>query len=249
MRAAILAALVLAACLAPAREPAAPPSSSEAATALVSLRLPPRTPIAAKPPLLILLHGLGSDERDLVSLASRLDGRFAVASMRAPHAQGPGRNAWFSVQLGATGPIAVDEAQAESSRRALLAALAPEVAAAGADPERVYLVGFSQGGIMALSAALTAPERVAGTVGLSCRLLPSLQAASGTRGEPVLLVHGTRDTVIPVDHARRSRARLESLGAALTDRELDMGHEITAEALALVDGWLRDRLDSDGPRR
>ena len=118
----------------------------------------------------------------------------------------------------------------------------------GADPDRVYLMGFSQGAIMSASVALTRPDLVAGAVLMSGRVLPEIapQTAPAARlaGLPILLVHGLADAVLPIQHGRASRALLEKLPVELEYREYPMGHEVSAASLADVAAWLRRRLDA-----
>ncbi len=87
-----------------------------------------------------------------------LDPRLLVLSLRAPHVRGPDRYAWYGITFTPEGPVHVPE-QAESSRQLLIQFIAEAVAAFGADGQRVYLIGFSQGAILSEAVALTAPER------------------------------------------------------------------------------------------
>jgi phospholipase/carboxylesterase len=100
---------------------------------------------------------------------------------------------------------------------------------------------------MALAALLTAPERVAGAVCMSGRLLPEVlpHAAStdALRGKPVLIVHGADDEKLGVHLARSARETLGRFPLDLTYRELDMGHRVTEESLGVVAEWLSARLD------
>lgn len=251
MRAALLLVAVAVACVqAETRNMPESASKQVAPSGLVSVRVAPRKP-SERPPLLVLLHGLGSDERDLVGLAGHFDPRFAVRAVRAPNAMEPGRNAWFSVNITREGLRSIDAAQAEGSRQALLRFIDEAVALEHADPERVYLAGFSQGGIMALSVALSEPGRIAGAVCMSGRILPQVaeQPAppEALAGLPILIVHGRGDEVLPIANARASRETLGRLPVALAYREFDMGHEVSRESIALVSEWLAGRLD--GPRR
>jgi phospholipase/carboxylesterase len=207
-----------------------------------------------RPPLLVLLHGVGADERQMAVLAPAFDERFVVVSARSPIALGRGPSgqeafAWFHVTFTPEGPrIDGDEAAAGWAHLARFADEA--VAAYGADPARVYVGGFSQGGIMALAALLTAPERFAGAVVMSGRLLPEVvphaAPAGALRGREVLVVHGTADEKLGIDLARRARAQLERFPLALTYRELPMGHAPTPESLAVVLAWLTASLDRVG---
>jgi len=201
---------------------------------------------AGTPPLLMLLHGIGSNEHDLYGLAPFLDERFLVISVRAPNTLGPGSYAWFEVDFTAQGPV-INPEQAEISRKTLIPLLNEAVTSYGADPERVYLMGFSQGAIMSASVALTQPELVAGVVMMSGRILPEIQPLIAPKEElaglPFIVVHGTADTVLPITYGRASRELLSSLPVELTYHEYSMGHEVSQESLNDVTTWLSGKLD------
>ncbi len=201
---------------------------------------------AGTPPLLLLLHGVGSNEHDLFALAPFLDERFLIISVRAPNTLEPGSYAWFEVNFTPQGPI-IDPAQAEASRKALIAFLDEAVTAYGANPKQIYLMGFSQGAIMSASVALTRPELLAGVVLMSGRILPEIQSLMAPSeqhaGLPFLVVHGTSDLVLPVHHSRASHQLLSSLPVELTYHEYSMGHEISQESLSDVMAWLSTQLD------
>jgi phospholipase/carboxylesterase len=202
---------------------------------------------AGAPPLLILLHGIGSNEEDLMGLEPYLDERFLIVSARAPFPYGWGGYAWFEIQWLPDG-IAIDRAQAERSRDLLVRFVGEAAAAYGADPARVYLMGFSQGAMMSGWVALTQPELVAGVVLMSGRIPEELrqQLADPEQlaGKPFLVVHGTRDEVLPIENGRASRDLLQRLPVELTYREYPMGHEVSAQSLADVVAWLSARLQS-----
>ena len=201
---------------------------------------------AGTPPLLMLLHGIGSNEHDLYGLAPFLDERFLVISVRAPNTLGPGSYAWFEVDFTAQGPV-INPEQAEISRKTLITLLNEAVTSYGADPERVYLMGFSQGAIMSASVALTQPELVAGVVMMSGRILPEIQPLIAPKEElaglPFIVVHGTADTVLPITYGGASRELLSSLPVELTYHEYSMGHEVSQESLNDVTTWLSAKLD------
>lgn len=195
------------------------------------------------PPALILLHGVGSNERSMAALAPRFDERFLVISARSPLTFGPDAYGWFHVTFTPAGPV-IDAAEAEAGWKRLAGFVDEVVARYGVDPARVYVAGFSQGGILALAGLLTAPDRIAGAVAMSGRLLPELlpHVQVGARGKPALVVHGVNDDKLGVHFARDAREKLVRLGVDLTYRELPMGHGVTAESLAVVTDWLRQRL-------
>lgn len=200
-----------------------------------------------RPPLLILMHGVGANEQQMAQLAPAFDRRFVVVSVRSPLVLGPNAFGWFRVTFTAQGPVIVAE-EAEAAWKLMARFIGEAVKEFEADPARVFLAGFSQGGIMALATLLTAPEKVAGAVAMSGRLLPEVlpNAASGDalRGKPVLIVHGVADEKLGIHLARWAREQLEQFPLDLTYRELVMGHAITAESLDLVTSWLADALRS-----
>ena len=209
----------------------------------------PRTDApSANPPVLLLLHGVGSDERDLLSLAPLLDPRFLVLGVRSPVQLDQGGYGWYRVHFTPSGPPMVDEEEAAAGLRSLAGFVRAAPAAYGAAPDRVYLAGFSQGAIMSLALLLTEPELVAGAALMSGRLLPGLAervARPTTRlaGKPVVAVHGLYDQMLPIDDGHAVRDLLASLPVALTYGEFPMAHEISEESFAAVRSWLTERLD------
>ena len=214
---------------------------------LTHLYRAPRRPGEDKPPLLLLLHGVGSNERDLFGLAEELDPRFAVVSARAPHTRFPGSYAWFEVQVRGGGEFVIDEAMWRHSLATLTAFIGEAVEAHDADPARVYLAGFSQGAIMSLCVMLTKPELPAGVAAMSGRLLPEVRPmarpAIELEGFPVLVLHGINDPMIPIRAGREIRDYLASLPVELTYQEFPMAHEVSGASLGLVSEWLTTRLD------
>ena len=200
----------------------------------------PREGRAESAPTLVLLHGVGSNERDLMGLAPSLDPRFRVISVRAPLVLGAGSFGWYHVEFRPDGFL-VNEQEARESLEQLLAFLADL-------PGPVYLMGFSQGCIMALSVALREPEKVAGVVGMSGRLLDALLENTAEperlKGLPVMVVHGTTDNVISIRDGRGIRDRLATLPVDLTYREYDMGHYVTEQSISDIREWLSARLAS-----
>ncbi len=202
---------------------------------------------AGKPPMLVLLHGVGSNEQDVFALASYADPRFFVASVRAPLVLGPNAFGWYQVQWTNSGPRH-DPAEAAAGRASASAFIEEAVAAYGLDGRQVYLAGFSQGAITSLGIALTAPQTIAGAVIMSGRLLPevaqSLAPPDQLRGLPLLVVHGTQDAVLPIALGREINQTLAALPVNLTYKEYNMAHQVSAESLGDISAWLSHRLDS-----
>ena len=218
---------------------------------LVRRVIQPRSP-SSRPPLLVLLHGLGTDEADLLPLAPRLDPRLLVVSVRAPHPMMPAGFAWYSVDF-SQNPPRPDLAGVLESRDLLVQFLGQflgeETAEHRADPERVFLFGFSQGAVLALAVALARPDIVRGVVAHSGRVLPGTviqPPPAGLDRLDVLLLHGVDDAVIPVVHGRKSHELLGPLlGPRVGYREWPgLGHGISEGSLAAAGAWLSARIGS-----
>jgi phospholipase/carboxylesterase len=114
------------------------------------------------------------------------------------------------------------------------------------DPKRLALLGFSQGGVMAYSLALSKPQRFSALAALSTwlpgELAQRLGIGDGVRDLPVLVQHGTDDPTIEVARARDSVERLRDLKVQLTYREYGMGHEITPRGLGDLSAWLDEKV-------
>jgi phospholipase/carboxylesterase len=209
----------------------------------------------ASPPLLLLLHGVGSNEEDLFALSPYLDRRFLVVSARAPVTLDYGGYGWFRIEFTPRG-MSVDFEQAKRSLEMLPGFIDELADTYRADAGRVYLAGFSQGAMMSLALLLTRPEKVAGVVAMSGRLPVQVLEREPNRdalaGKPVLLTHGLYDPVLPIEQGRAARDYLGTLPVDLTYHEYPMGHEVNAESLRDVSGWLTAALDAGesdhGPR-
>jgi len=207
-----------------------------------------RRPTAAdeRPPVLFLFHGVGSNELSMAALAPDLDPRLLVVSVRSPIELGPFSFGWYPVEFAWDGPR-IDAAMARAGWERAGAFVDEAVAALGADPDRVFAAGFSQGGIIALALLLTSPERIAGAICMSGRLpaelLPHAATPERLRGKPVLIVHGTGDRTLPVAYARTARDTMAGLPLELSYRELDLGHTTSPESIRLVSDWIAERLD------
>ena len=214
---------------------------------LTYLMRPPLTLPAAweRAPLLVMAHGVGSNERDLFGLAPELDPRLHIISLRAPLTMGPDAYGWFNVTFVPNGHV-IDVEQLDASRKVFVETLHAAVGAFAVDPARVYLMGFSQGAILSLVTALTSPELLAGVIALSGRIpaqaLPWAVAPEVTAGLPVFQAHGVADTVIRVGEARAAREVLERQRVALNYHEYPMPHTISDATFADLTTWLDGQL-------
>lgn len=223
-------------------------SMSTVNLSLFHVRCPPEIApaVGAKSPLLLMLHGVRSNEDDLFSLSPYIDERFCVISIRAPLTLGLGQYGWYHVSF-QPDHIERDARELELARQRLVAFIDEVVSIYDVDPRRIYLIGFSQGAIMSLALMLTAPQLLAGVAAMSGsfpdEVLPLIAAPEQMQNFPVIAVHGIQDDVIPIAEARRLRDVLAGLPVKLDYREYPMRHQISDQSLDDVCGWLITQLD------
>ena len=198
---------------------------------------------AGNHPALILLHGRGTNEDDLLGLADSLDPRFFIVSARAPFPfeQGFGGYTWYDVEdIGTPQPQ-----QFEESYNRLVQFVADVKQNYPVDPQRVFLLGFSMGSIMSFALSLTKPGLVRGIVAHSGYVPENTSlkfAWDRLEGLSCFVAHGVDDTVIPVQYGRRAHDLLAQTQADLTYREYSIPHTISEQSISDLSDWLQKKL-------
>jgi phospholipase/carboxylesterase len=193
----------------------------------------------ASTPLVILLHGRGADENDLIDLANDLPRGFAYASIRGPLELPEGGYRWFE-DRGVARPVAKSLRAAVDGIRAWV----DGPATAEYDRTRTFLLGFSAGMMTAGALVLDDPARFAGAVLLSGAM--ALDGGDATHGRltglPIFLAHGTADTMIPPDLVLSTQRYLrERSGAELTENTYPREHSIARREISDIAAWLEER--------
>lgn len=197
--------------------------------------------IDADAPLVVLLHGRGSNELDIIGLADHLPAGPAYAAVRAPIAEGGGY-AWFA-NRGIGRPVAESLRATMDWFRTWLDEAAPAA-------RTVVLVGFSGGAAFAGGLLLDDPTRYAGAAVLFGTLpfdagVPT--APGRLTGTRVLVIHGDQDTVIPRDLLDRTWAYLTGDAGGETTAVRDPGaHGLSPDAVGAVERWLAATLTDEG---
>lgn len=195
--------------------------------------------------LLVLHHGRGTDERDLLGLADGLDPdrRLHVITPRAPLTLGgaPGYHWYLVPRVGHP-----DQDSFQAARSALAELHDSLWAATGIGPERTVLGGFSMGTVMSYALALSADRPgVAGILAFS-GFVPTVEgwepSFEDRQGMRAFIAHGTLDPVIGVGFGRRARTQLEAGGLAVSYHESEVGHRIDPFHLTAASAWLEAAL-------
>lgn len=200
-------------------------------------------------PTVLTLHGWGANAMDLLGLAPYLaGGRFLVlcpqGAVQTPVGPGAVGYGWYPIVPGSGAPPDLDAIL--SARQQLLEFLEAAETRYAIDRTKLLVLGFSQGGVMAYTLALSEPQRFTALIALStwlpAELLESMPDASASQHLPTLIQHGSRDDLVTVERARQSVETLRELRVPLTYREYDIGHEMSAQSLTDLSNWLQDQV-------
>jgi phospholipase/carboxylesterase len=183
--------------------------------------------------LVVVLHGRGADETDLLPVADQLPPSHVV-SLRAPDRL-MGGYTWYELDV-PDGDIHRSEPDADDFRRSLdLAAETIEAVEAALDVDSVGLLGFSQGSITSTALLVESPARYDWVVGLHGYLAAShAEREQDLRGTPVFLGAGRSDQIIPESRVSAAADRLREMNARVTFESYDVGHGVGREELADV---------------
>jgi phospholipase/carboxylesterase len=196
--------------------------------------------------LVVLVHGYGSNGADLIALAPLIQPALPDAAFVAPNAPSTMRDMTGAYQWWPIRSFSESEraAGADGAAAPLDAFLDRELAAAGLTDDRLLLVGFSQGTMMALHVGLRRPKPLAGIIGFSGMLVAANRLAADIRSRPpILLIHGTADDVVPFRSLELAAASLWSAGVtAETHVSPGVGHTVGADGLAAATTFARQVL-------
>jgi phospholipase/carboxylesterase len=199
-----------------------------------------------KAPLLIMLHGYGSDENDLFSFATELPEELYIISVRAPQQLQPYGNAWYAINPNAEKGKWSDNVQAAQSRDLIATFIDEACNTYPVDSTNVTLLGFSQGTILSYAVALTYPEKVKYIIALSGYInkdiIPQNFQDYDYSNLDFYCSHGSVDQVIPVSWARQTPAILESLNIKYKYNEFPVGHGVAPLNFFELKAWLKDRI-------
>lgn len=197
----------------------------------------------------IWMHGLGDSGWGHLTVVNAL-GQALPAPIRCilPHApvrsvtinNGAQMPAWYDIAMNDIARLP-DEGGIRQSQAAVQQLIARE-GDRGVDPDHIVVAGFSQGAAIALQVGLRHPERLAGVVALSgyLTLEDSLarEGSAANKATPILMCHGTRDPVVPLQLAQQSRATLERLGYQVAWEDYPMEHQLCGEEVEVIAEFL-----------
>ena len=201
--------------------------------------------VESNAPAAVLIHGRGTNERDLLPIGARLPEELHVLSVRAPTSMGaPNSYTWYDLDLSAGG-LHASQPDPEAFRRSLDLVhefVERAVDTYDLDGDRVGLLGFSQGAITSLSALIERPASYRWVVALNGYLAANHEDDVGNaEGKPVFIGCGAMDRVIPSQRAERAANLLAEGGADVRFERYGVGHGTTPAEIADVTEWLDGR--------
>lgn len=195
-----------------------------------------------KNPLLLLLHGYGSNEEDLFSFASELPEEYFVVSAQAPYPLMYRSYAWYAINFDAEENKFSDIHQAKQSRDLIVNFIDELTNKYPIDQKKVTLIGFSQGAILSYAIGLSYPEKVSKIVAMSGYLNTEMAKENFEENNfsnlKIFASHGTVDQVIPVEWARKTGPALEKLEIEFVYKEYPVGHGVAPQNFYDFKNWL-----------
>ena len=200
------------------------------------------TTLNSKSPLLLLLHGYGSNEADLHSFANYLPEHYTVVSIRAPHALPSGGFAWYNINFDNDMNKFNDHNQAKNSIKLIMKFLDELIEKYSIESNDISLLGFSQGTILSYALGLNFPERFKKIIGFSGYIDESMVFTNTNNLDysnlNLYISQGTQDPVIPVDWARKSIEILKKEKINHNYKEFVSGHTISPDNFYDFKSWL-----------
>jgi phospholipase/carboxylesterase len=210
-------------------------------SSLVHTIAPQNGPAKSLFPTLILLHGRGATEEDLLGLAPYFPPQFLVIAARAPFPFSYGGATWYEIlSTGTPHP-----GQFGESFEKLVQFVRDIKTHYPVDPKRLFFLGFSMGTVMSYAFALTHPEDVSGVVAHSGYVPEDTSLVfewEKLKGKGFFVAHGTQDPVIGIQFAHRAKGLLEKTEAEVTYREYPIPHSMSEESVGEFSAWLGQRM-------
>jgi phospholipase/carboxylesterase len=205
----------------------------------------PKTP-QTNPPLLIMLHGYGSNEEDLFSFAQELPDELLIISARAPLSMGFGSHAWYTIHFDASSSDKFSDVPEAKAALKLIDSFINEIVEAyEVNSKNIFLLGFSQGTILSTAYALNHPHKIQHIVALSGyvneEFIHKPLEKENFKDLDFFVSHGTVDQVIPVEWARKTSPFLEKLKIKHEYHEYPVGHGVAPQNFFDLHSWVKKR--------
>ncbi len=196
-------------------------------------------------PVIFMLHGYGSNEKDLFSFAEELPEEYTVISIRAPHSLPGFGYAWYSIYIDVENTIFSDNEEAIKSRDLIVDFMEKACKMYNLNAKNITLIGFSQGSALSLAIGISYPRKVRNVIALSGYLNPDMLKENYKKenysGTNFYVSHGTSDQTISIEQARKTPEFLKKIGANYKYEEFPVGHGVAPQNFYSFRSWLQSK--------
>ena len=195
-------------------------------------------------PLLLMVHGFGSNEEDLFSFSRALPSELTIVSLRGPvNIQNMGY-AWYDISIDFKGNKIYDTQKAIDSRNKIVKCIDMCVSMYNTDKNNVTLMGFSQGSILVNAIALSYPKKINNVISLSGGIDPNIIDLSKSNLNKLnfYISHGTQDEVLPYNQAKESLDFLKNNNIDFEFQSYPVGHGVCPENFKAMLTWLNKKI-------
>ena len=196
-------------------------------------------------PVLFLMHGYGNNEKQFNRLIEELNNKYLIVSMRAPFNFMVIKNRWYEYSI-SDGDTLSNQTQIDLSAKRIIQTIELIKKEYNVDEQKIFIGGFSQGGIMSYKLALLYPNKFKGIFVHSARLPVEYSVKepnSSYKNLNILIIHGSKDRGLSTKWAYQGKALFEKLGANTDYYEAKIGHKMNKETYGKIKQWLFTLVD------
>ena len=194
----------------------------------------------SKMPVLFLMHGYGNNEKQFNKLIEELNNKYLIVSMRAPFNFMVIKNRWYEYSI-SSGDTLSNQAQIDESTNRIIQTIENIKKEYNIDEKKIFIGGFSQGGIISYKLALLYPNKFEGIIIHSARLPVEYSVKKPFdlyKNLNILIIHGSEDSGLSTKWAYQGKVLFEKLGANTNYYEAKIGHEMNEETYSKIKQWL-----------
>ena len=198
-------------------------------------------------PLLIMVHGYGSNEKDLFSFSRAIPEHITIISLRGDIEIQNNGYAWYNISLDFNGNKSYDINKAHESRDKIVKCIDQCIEMYNIDNKNITLMGFSQGSMLVNAVALSFPEKVNNIISLSGAFDPNIIEISEIKLLKKLsfyVSHGTQDEILPFELSKQSLKILDQNEVNYIFEEYPIGHGVSPDNFKSMLKWMDEKINS-----
>jgi len=198
-------------------------------------------------PLLIMVHGYGSNEKDLFSFSRAIPDHITIISLRGDIEIQNDGYAWYNISLDFNGNKSYDIAKAQESRDKIVKSIDQCIEMYNVDKKNITLMGFSQGSMLVNAVALSFPEKVNNVISLSGAFDPNIIDILKIKSLKKLsfyVSHGTQDEILPFELSKQSLEILNQNEVNYIFEEYPIGHGVSPDNFKSMLKWMNEKINS-----